>query len=141
MTAASISYRETLPAAADYAALFESTGWNRNYALTAEQLHQAIQASWYLVAAYDGERLVGSGRVLSDGVQHALIVDMIVLPDYQGQGIGSALLRRLLERCAAHGIRDVQLFCARDKSGFYEKFGFAPRPAAAPGMQLQRESR
>ena len=92
-----------------------------------------------LVAAYDGGRLVGSGRIVSDGVFHALVVDVIVLPEYQGQGIGTAIMRRLVEGARARHIRDLQLFCATGKAAFYEKLGFQPRPRAAdaPGMDLR----
>jgi GNAT superfamily N-acetyltransferase len=83
----------------------------------------------------------GFGRLICDGVMHALVLDLIVAPDRQGQGIGRTILRRLLERCDASGIRDVQLFCASGKQGFYRKMGFEARPDDAPGMQLARASR
>ncbi len=53
-------------------------------------------------------------------------MDLIVRPDYQGRGIGSRILQELVERCRARG-----------KAGFYERHGFAARPADAPGMQLK----
>ena len=51
-----------------------------------------------------------------------------MLPAYQGQGIGSRILADLVERCRSHGIYDIQLFCAKGKAGFYEKYGFESRP-------------
>ena len=129
--------RESLPGADEYLALFETTGWNRDYCLTAEELHNALRHSWYLVTAYDHDRLVASGRVISDGVFHALIVDVIVSPEYQARGLGSSIMRRLLERCKSGSIRDVQLFCARGKAPFYGRLGFVPRPEDAPGMDLR----
>ena len=136
-----IEYRDTLPDKLQHARLFATTGWNDDYRLDADQLLEAIGGSWYAVSAYDGGELVGFGRLISDGVLHALVVDLIVLPERQGQGIGSAILRRLVERCVARGVRDVQLFCARGKRGFYEKMGFEARPADAPGMQLVTSDR
>jgi GNAT superfamily N-acetyltransferase len=133
----SIEYRHDLPNQDAYFRLFESSGWNSEYHFTAEQLQQAIQHSWHLVAAYDQDKLVGFGRLISDGVHHALLVDLIVLPDHQGRGIGGTILTQLVDKCRAHGVRDVQLFCARGKAGFYEKHGFVARPADAPGMQLK----
>ncbi len=62
---------------------------------------------------------------------------MIVLPEAQGRGIGREILRRLLARCAAAGISDIQLFAARGKADFYAAQGFAVRPADAPGMQYR----
>ncbi len=114
--------------------LFQSTGWNDKYQLSVEELHRALQSSWYMVSVYDAGQLVAFGRIVSDGILHAMIYEMIVLPAYQGQGIGRQVLQRLLERCEQARIRDIQLFCARGKRGFYEKFGFAARPDDAPGM-------
>ena len=99
-------------------------------------MHEALQHTWYAVSAYDADRFVGFGRVISDGVLHALIVELIVTPEYQEQGIGSAILNELVAKCRAAKIRDIQLFCARDKVGFYAKHGFVARPDDAPGMQL-----
>jgi GNAT superfamily N-acetyltransferase len=67
-----------------------------------------------------------------------MVYDMIVLPAYQGQGIGGVILDRLVEKCRAAGIRDIQLFCARGKRSFYEKRGFIARPDEAPGMQYRK---
>lgn len=132
-----LEYREPLPDPEAYFGLFESTGWNREYGLTSEELHAAAGRSWFLLAVYRHGRLVGNGRVVSDGVLHALIVDVIVLPECQGTGIGTQIMTRLIERCRAARIHDVQLFCARGKAPFYRRLGFAERPADAPGMDFK----
>jgi GNAT superfamily N-acetyltransferase len=134
-----ITYQSTLPDKHQYVRLFATTGWNASYQMNADRLLTAIRQSWYYVCAYDGDTLIGFGRLISDGIMHALIVDLIVAPAYQGRGIGREILRRLVERCDAHGIHDVQLFCARGKQSFYEKMQFEARPADGPGMQLRRE--
>ena len=131
-----IIYREEIPAKQAYSQLFATTGWNREYQTDASRLHQALSKSWHAVSAYDGDRLVGFGRVISDGVLYAFICDMIVLPSYQRQGIGSTILHKLIERCRGAGVPVVWLFAAQGKAGFYQAHGFAPRPADAPGMQL-----
>jgi GNAT superfamily N-acetyltransferase len=133
-----ITYPSSLPNALQFAALFETTGWNAEYHCSVEELAEALQYTWYAVSAYDGDRLVGFGRVMSDGVLHALICEMIVLPQYHGHGIGSAILDDLVARCRAANIRDIQLFCATGRAGFYAKHGFVARPNAAPGMQLSK---
>ena len=76
---------------------------------------------------------------MTDLVLHAMIFDMIVLPDYQGRGIGTKILSRLVNKCLKQGIRDIQLFCAKGKRVFYEKNGFEIRTTDAPGMQLMKE--
>ena len=133
-----IEYSNVIPPKETFFQLFQTTGWNEEYQLSPDQLYEALQHSWDAVSALEDGRLVGFGRAIADGVLHALIVDMIVLPSHQNRGIGRAILNRLVERCRAAGIRDIQLFCARGKSGFYERCGFIARPADAPGMEYKR---
>ncbi len=132
-----VDFRESQPDASEYLALFESTGWNREYHLKAEEFYDAICRSWYLVTAYDQNKLVGTGRIISDGVLHALIVDVIVSPAYQNRGLGTTIMRWLLERCRIGHLRDVQLFCARGKAPFYGRLGFMARSEDAPGMDFR----
>jgi len=130
-----IDFRTEMPSQEQFGALFQTTGWNDKYRLSPQELFKAISANWFAVSAFDGDRLVGFGRVVSDGILHAMIYEMIVLPEYQGRGIGTQILQMLIQRCLEASIRDIQLFCARGKRGFYEKFGFVARPDNAPGMQ------
>lgn len=134
-----ITLSTQIPDKHEYFSLFLSTGWNADYGATAEDLERTNKHSWLHVSAYDGDKLVGFGRVVTDLVLHAMIYDMIVLPEYQGRGIGTLILKTLVARCKEQGIKDVQLFCARGKRNFYEKNGFEARPDDAPGMQLRRD--
>lgn len=131
-----IAYREAVPDAAAFAALFATTGWDAGRPLTIEAAALALAHTWFAVSAYDGERLVGTGRVIGDGVLHALIADVIVDPASQRRGIGTAIVSRLVEVCRSHAVMDVQLFCARGKRPFYERLGFVAREGEAPGMEL-----
>lgn len=128
--------RDEAPAPEAFKALYDSTGWGSGERPVAD-FARALAGSWACAAVYAGERLVGFGRVISDGCLHAYVNEMIVHPDWQSCGIGQALLQRLLARCEAAGIRDIQLFAARGKQAFYERQGFVARPVDAPGMQFQ----
>jgi ribosomal protein S18 acetylase RimI-like enzyme len=130
--------KEELPDKNDYHALFESTGWNKNYKASPDELESANRNSWLTVCASENNKLVGFGRVVTDVAIHAMIFDLIVLPDYQGRGIGTMILQTLVKRCQDQGLKDVQLFCAKGQRAFYEKNGFEVRPEDAPGMQLKR---
>ena len=134
-----IEYQTSNPSSDQYFALFETTGWNREFLVTPDDLAIAVANSQYVVTAYDGEKLIGFGRVVTDGVLHAMLYDMIVHPDYQGRGIGTTILGMLVKWCNEAHIRDIQLFCARGKSAFYGKSGFNPRPGDAPGMSYMRQ--
>ena len=130
-----VEIREGMPAEQDLWRVFDTTGWNDEYRLSSDELRGAFERSWLVVGAYAGAELVGTGRVVSDGVVHAMIYDLIVVPGHQCAGTGGRILERLVERCTGAGIRDIQLFCARGKRSFYENRGFAARPDDAPGMQ------
>jgi GNAT superfamily N-acetyltransferase len=132
-----ITYRAEVPEKQAYHELYCSTGWNEVFLATPAELEHGNRASWFTLAAYDGETLVGFGRVVTDHPLQATIYDMIVLPEYQGQGIGSEILHRLVRTCAEHGIRDVHLFCAEGMRAFYERRGFEARTDGNPGMQLK----
>ncbi len=133
-----IEYRTQIPDERQFFVLFETTGWNRQYQANAADLGRMLANSQFMVSAYDGPDLIGFGRLVSDGVLHAMIYDMIVDPHYQGQGIGTRILQMLIAWCREANIRDVQLFCANGKRGFYEKNGFLTRPETSPGMQLSK---
>jgi GNAT superfamily N-acetyltransferase len=133
-----IDIRSEIPANDQFWHLFQTTGWNKKYGLSQNELVYALRSSWYVLAAYVGDRLVGFGRLLGDGVLHAMVYELIVLPEYQGQGIGGKILEKLVARCKESGVRDIQLFCAAGKRAFYEKRGFVARPDDAPGMQYVR---
>jgi ribosomal protein S18 acetylase RimI-like enzyme len=133
-----VVYKENhMPGLEAFYDLYVSTGWNEKYQLTADEIYGSLPASWYMVSVYDGDKLVGFGRVLSDGKLHALITEMIVLPDYQGRGIGKEILSYITAVCREHEIRDIQLFAAKGKAGFYEKYGYTRRPEAGPGMEIE----
>lgn len=130
-----IRYDSHVPPHGEFVQLFSSTGWNEEYHLYPQELFTAISYSWCVMSAYNGDRLVGFGRVVSDGVLHAMIYDLIVDPAHQGEGIGGELLLRLVKSCQDAGIRDIQLFCAAGKRSFYEHRGFRVRSEEAPGME------
>ncbi len=130
-----IRYSDDLPKREALFGLFVTTGWNEKCRLTEDELYRAFQASWYHTFAFDDDRLIGSGRIICDGIAHALILDVIVHPEMQNQGIGKEIMRRIINRCREDNIRDIQLFSAKNKAGFYRKLGFRERPDAAPGME------
>ena len=132
-----IAYQSTAPDPESYLRLFESTGWNERYAVSHAELARALADSWHFVTAVDDDLLIGSGRVLSDGVLYALVLDVIVDPDYRGRGIGREIMTRLLAEIREACIRDVLLFSTAGTSGFYRKFGFELRSGDEPGMILR----
>jgi GNAT superfamily N-acetyltransferase len=80
-----------------------------------------LKGSSHVVLAFDGERLVGFVTAVSDGALAAFIPLLEVLPGYRGQGIGSELVRRILDALEGHYAIDV--VCDDDLVPFYERFG------------------
>src|SRR5258708_993130 len=85
-------------------------------------LRKALLASHSLITAWDGSRLVGLGNAISDGYLVVYYPHMLVLPDYQGRGIGSELMRRLMARY--QGFHQHMLVADGRALDFYRKCGF-----------------
>ncbi len=130
------TWSEDLPETQAFFRLYTSTGWNERRKFTPDQLAAAVASSYYTASVYAGDELVAFGRLISDGVYQCFICDMIVLPAYQGQGLGRRVMERLVGHARSRGIGWLQLTCAKGKRGFYEKLGFSARPDDAPGMEL-----
>lgn len=132
-----IDYKIDLPEKHEYFKLFKSTGWNEDYMMNADEIYQTLKNSWFILCAYFQGKLIGFGRILSDGFMHAVLFDVIVLPQFQQNGIGTIIMKKLIDKCKKHKIRDIQLFCADGKQAFYEKLEFTTRPDNAPGMEIK----
>ena len=85
------------------------------------KLETAFRNSEMRCFAYHDGKLVGAGRGISDGALRAAIYDMVVLPQYQGKGIGTMIMKYLLERANAE---ITMLFANPGKDPFYGRFGF-----------------
>ncbi|MNC50701.1 Acetyltransferase (GNAT) family protein [compost metagenome] len=133
-----VTFIESIPKVEEYMLLIESTGWGGILEKGRTLLNCSLENSWYSISVYTkNNEIIGFGRVLSDGSLHALICDVIILPEYQGNGIGSELLQKLIMKCKQHNILMIQLFSAKEKYEFYEKHGFEKRPDHSPGMRLK----
>jgi len=91
-----------------------------------------IKNSTFAVVRRNG-RVVGSGRYFTDGAYAVAIWDVMVRPEYQGQGIGTSITRRLIE--SAEKLHPIKIFLIADpgKESFYEQFGF--KITRAPAME------
>jgi ribosomal protein S18 acetylase RimI-like enzyme len=101
-------------------ALLAQTGWARGR--SADALEAMAAAGGPFVALWDGERLVGYARALSDGVYRALLEDVIVDEAYRGRGLGDRLIRELVTQL--EGVEEIFLNTRPHLIAFYERFGF-----------------
>lgn len=87
-----------------------------------ERLWQSFEASSLVLTLWDGDRVVGLARVLTDGVQTAYLCDLAVEPDVQGAGVGKRLVDEILSRLEGTELilRDSNL-----STEFFERLGFS----------------
>ena len=104
----------------EIADLREAVGWNRmENAYSDPRL-----TSYYHIAAYDNNRLVGYIDCVSNVVTDAYIQDLMVHPDYQGQGIGTELMNRMIAILKEEHIFMISVIYEEDLKPFYDRFGF-----------------
>ena len=103
--------------------LYQAVGWT-NYTHQPQMLEQALSHSLAIYVALDGDAVVGLIRLVGDGFSSVLVQDLIVLPIYQRQGIGSALMKEALEDYKE--VYQVQLATEQTEKnvGFYRSMGF-----------------
>ncbi|MFV5170262.1 GNAT family N-acetyltransferase [Bacillus cereus] len=102
--------------------LYESLGWN-SLKLTVNELERMCKQSWYAIYVFDDKRLVGMGRVISDGVITGIICGVGVLPKYQSSGIGKEIVKQLIHHCEQNKVIP-QLMCVEKLQSYYESIGF-----------------
>ncbi|MDD3428547.1 MAG: GNAT family N-acetyltransferase [Oscillospiraceae bacterium] len=105
---------------------------------TAPQAQALQNSSKFAVARTHTGQPAGMVRWFGDGGMLYVIADMIVLPEYQGTGLGSCLLQTALAAIRAEvptgQRRTVYLMAAEGKEPYYEKNGFVIRPNTAQGL-------
>ncbi|TKI84094.1 GNAT family N-acetyltransferase [Bacillus mycoides] len=102
--------------------MYESLGWN-SLELSVNELEQMCKQSWYAIYVFDDQKLVGMGRIISDGVITGIICGVCVLPEYQSKGIGKEIVERLIRHCEQKRVIP-QLMCVEDLKYYYESIGF-----------------
>lgn len=103
--------------------LYQAVGWT-NYTNQPQMLEQALSHSLAIYLALDAAAVVGLIRLVGDGFSSVFVQDLIVLPTYQSQGIGSALMKQALEDYK--DAYQVQLVTDQTERtlGFYRSMGF-----------------
>jgi len=130
--------KETKPTAAEWMSLRASVGWA---SFPEDVANKSLDATPYCVCAFDGESLVGMGRVLGDGVFTFYIGNVMVAPSHQGEGIGKAIMEVIMKHVdknaypgAIAGLLSINGF-----EDFYKQFGFVERPHGKRGSGMSKE--
>ena len=122
--ALSLSTRR-IPSPRQLARLYSGVAWARDRRLA--DIRKALKHSDLVAGAWAGRELVGFARVSTDFTFRAVLWDVIVDPPHAGQGLGSRLVRSLLEHPKLKTVDQFWLYTS-DKQGFYERLGFQAYP-------------
>jgi len=96
---------------------------------------QMLRQSAHVVIAREATQVIGFVNAISDGVLSAYIPLLEVLPSYQHQGIGSELMRRMLNQL--RHLYAIDLMCDAELQKYYERFGMV----AGQGMMFRNYDR
>ena len=103
--------------------LYASVGWTA-YTDQPEVLRKGFENSMLTLAAYEDDQLLGVIRTVGDGHSIVFVQDILVFPEHQRKGVGSALLQAILDRYSH--VRQIEL--ATDNTpktiAFYQSMGF-----------------
>ncbi len=114
--------------------LTDKVGWGtRDINVVEESLNNTL----YSVSIYDDNEIIGYGRIIGDKTIFLYIQDIMVVPEYQGQKIGTKIMNELLKKIDEYkkinlNIR-TYLGASKGKEEFYEKFGFKTRSSVGLG--------
>ena len=116
--------------------LMDSVGWHDHRGPGKWQ--EILDKSAFVYSVHDGDKLVGFGRILEDGVM-CMFYDIMVHNDYQGRGIGKMVMNNLLDFVKDKDYISVSLFAWPENKDFllpfYRKFGFELHET---GMRLKK---
>ncbi|MCV2351555.1 GNAT family N-acetyltransferase [Paucibacter sp. Y2R2-4] len=137
MTPPLYSVLRKIPSVQSYQALRVGAGLS---AKSTEAAEKGLPNSLFAVQVlYQGEP-IGMGRVIGDGGTAFQVVDIAVLPEHQGKGLGKLIMQEistyLEENAPATGY--VSLIADGPAKDLYAKFGFVATAPASIGMALKR---
>jgi len=104
-------------------ALRISAGWR---AIQIDLAQKGLENSAFIIVANENEKVVGMAKVITDYGYTVIITDVVVLPQYQGNGIGKVMVSKLMEyindNIAVGQTKLIYLMAAKGKEDFYKKY-------------------
>lgn len=105
--------------------VFQGVNWGVR---KAEDIKNAFKKSSVTCFVKDEDKIIGFGRSVDDGKYYALLVDVVVQPEYQSKGIGKTIVNNLKDKL--NGYHFITLTAAPNKEGFYKKIGWKKQKSA-----------
>lgn len=129
-----IVFKENNKNIKEFNLLYDAIGWG---AYDEKISKKALDNTFYSVSVYDEDRIIGYGRLIGDTICFMYIHDVMVIPEYQGQKIGTMIMQKLLEKINEIKKENpdlrVYLGASKGKEPFYKKLGFITRKEADLG--------
>ena len=117
-----------------------SVGW---FDVTLPQAERTLAGTAILVCVRDQGKAIGMGRLLFDGGCAAYVADIIVSPEYRGQGIGKTIVQSLCDQAVARLEPGAHMYfilsSVKGKEAFYEKLGFISTPNENAGHGMRKD--
>ena len=116
--------------------LFQQVGWGVR---APDDVRRAFETSSHVRFAFCDGSLAGFGRTVDDGKYYALIVDLVISPEYQNMGIGKTILAELTDQLKSYAF--TTLTSAVGKEAFYIKQGWENQKTSFiwPRSEKQRD--
>ncbi|MEM0965192.1 MAG: GNAT family N-acetyltransferase [Verrucomicrobiota bacterium] len=129
---------ERRPTAEEFIDLIESVGWSRY--TNRKAIPDALNGTLVSYVATCGQSVVGMGRLIGDGYRFVYIQDLVVHPDHQRRGVGSAVMDRIVDYINRNCPKKtyVHLFTTKKDSPFYSRYGFKGPEQPFSGMSLKK---
>ena len=129
-----IKYSEEKISVENFNYLNEKVGWGKRDNIVVKE---ALDNTLYSITVYDEKKVIGYGRIIGDKTIFLYIQDIIVIPEYQGNKIGTEIMNLLLEKINEYkkinpAIR-TYIGSSLGRESFYKKFGFKTRKEAGLG--------
>lgn len=132
-----ITFKENNKNIEEFNLLYNSVGWG---VYDEKVSKKALDNTFYSVTVYDDDKVIGYGRLIGDSICFMYIHDVMVMPEYQGQKIGTMIMQKLLEKVneikRENPSLRVYLGASKNREKFYEKFGFVKRIDADLGYGM-----
>ncbi len=129
----SFSIERRIPTVEEYQTLRNSTGWDE---LADAAVEKGLSNSIFCACAIHKGAIIGMGRLVGDKAVYFYVQDVIVLPEFQGRGVGKAIMQEIEGYLEENALENafIGLMAAVGVKGFYRQFGYMERGEDRPGM-------
>lgn len=133
-----ITYKQNAIIPEMFTHMRELAGWGTASILKAET---ALKNTPLSIAAFDNDTVVGIGRIIGDGALIWYIQDVVVVPEYRGKGIGSSIIKLLIDYAKANSLPNerftIGLMSTNGNEEFYKGLGFRTMPNEDKGHGME----